>query len=93
MQGIDPVYRRYHDRGLTVLAINVRQDRSTARAFVEPLGIGYDTLLDRQGDVARAYGVLGLPTTFVIDRDGLLHTRIIGESTPELFEKVVVDVL
>jgi peroxiredoxin len=93
MQAIDPVYRRYSDRGLSVLAINVRQDRSTARAFVEPLGIGYDTLLDRQGDVARAYGVLGLPTTFVIDRNGLLRTRIIGESTPELFEKVIGDVL
>jgi peroxiredoxin len=93
MQGIDPVYRRYRDRGLTVLAINVRQDRSTARAFVEPLDIGYDTLLDVQGDVARAYGVLGLPTTFVIDRNGLLRTRIIGESTPELFEKVIGDVL
>jgi len=93
MQAIEPVYRRYRDRGLVILAVNVRQDRSTARAFVEPLNISYDTLLDPDGEVARAYGVLGLPTTFVIDRDGLLHTRIIGESTPELVEHVIGEAL
>jgi thiol:disulfide interchange protein len=39
--------------------------------------------------VARAYGVIGLPTTFVVDREGRLHTRIIGESTAELFAQIV----
>lgn len=93
MQAIEPVYQRLHSQGLEILAINVRQDRDTARAFLEQLDISYPALLDPQGDVARAYGVIGLPTTFVIDREGRLHTRIIGESTPELFERVVRELL
>jgi len=93
MQAIEPAYRAYREQGLVILAVNVRQDRATAQAFVDKLNISYDTLLDTEGEVARAYGVLGLPTTFIIDRDGRLHSRIIGESTPQLFERIVQELL
>ena len=93
LEAIEPVYRRYRDQGLVILAINVRQDRATAQAFVDKLNVSYETLLDTQGDVARAYGVMGLPTTFIIDRDGRLYSRIIGESTPQLLEKIVRELL
>ena len=93
MRSIEPVYRKYKDQGLQVLAINVRQDRETASAFVEPLGISYEVLLDEKGAVARAYGVSGLPTTFFVDRQGRLAARILGESTPAVFEQLVKELL
>lgn len=93
MRLLEPVYLAYRDQGLRLLAINVRQDRETALAFVAPLGISYDVLLDEDGAVARAYGVSGLPTTFFLDREGRLITRILGESTPEVFEQVIKGLL
>lgn len=93
MRSIEPVYQRYQDQGLRLLAVNVRQDAETAAAFVEPLGISYEVLLDGDGSVARAYGVSGLPTTFFLDRQGRLATRILGESTPQVFEQIVKDLL
>ncbi|MBL3601317.1 MAG: TlpA family protein disulfide reductase [gamma proteobacterium endosymbiont of Lamellibrachia anaximandri] len=93
MKNIEPVYRLHQERGLVILAINVRQDRKTAAAFIRKLNISYDVLLDRDGDVARRYGVIALPTTFIVDRQGNLHTRILGESTPELFHKIVEELL
>lgn len=93
MRSIEPVYQRYRDQGLRLLAVNVRQDTETAAAFVKPLGISYEVLLDGDGAVARAYGVSGLPTTFFLDRQGRLATRILGESTPEVFERVVKGLL
>lgn len=93
MRSIEPVYQRYKDQGLRLLAVNVRQDAATAAAFVKPLGISYEVLLDGDGAVARAYGVSGLPTTFFLDRQGRLVTRILGESTPEVFEQVVKGLL
>jgi len=89
MRSIEPIYLAYKDRGLSILAVNVRQDRVTAAAFVAPLGISYEVLLDEDGAVARAYGVSGLPTTFLVDRQGSLSRRILGESTPDVFERVV----
>ena len=93
MTQLEPVYRKYRDQGLRILAVNVRQDGDTARRFVARLGISYDTLLDSDGRVARAYGVLGLPTTFFVDRTGRLKGKMIGESTPEVFERIVREML
>ena len=93
MTAIEPLYRQYRQQGVVVLALNVRQDRETAAAFIDRLGISYDVLLDQEGETARAYGVIGLPTTFFITREGHIHTKIIGESTPRVFETVLTEML
>lgn len=93
MKDIEPVYRKYRKRGLRVLAVNVMQPAETARAFVDKLGVSYEVLLDINGDVTRRYGVLGLPTTFFIDQDGVIRAKIHGESTAEVFERTVTELL
>jgi len=93
MRLLEPVYRKYRDQGLTILAVNVRQERETVERFIAKLGISYDTLLDESGEVARTYGVAALPTTFLVDGRGVLRSRILGESTPEIFEQAFTGLL
>lgn len=93
MIALEPVYQQFHSEGFHILAVNVRQDADTAGKFVARLGISYETLLDVSGEVARSYGVQGLPTTFFVDRGGRLHARILGESTPEVTERIVREML
>lgn len=93
MSDLEPVYRELKDRGLTILAVNVRQDADTAERFIRDLGISYGVLLDEEGAVARAYGVMGLPTTFFVDREGVLRAKILGESTPDVFTGIVNELL
>ena len=93
MRALEPVYQKYRDQGLVILAVNVRQDRDTAQKFIGKLDISYAALLDTEGEVARAYGVMGLPTTFFIDGEGVLQKRILGESTPEVFEQILQELL
>ena len=93
MNAIEPVYQKYQDQGLVILAINVRQGRSTVAAFINRQKITYDVLLDERGEVTRNYAVVGLPTTFILDRKGNLHTRIAGEAKPELLERIVKELL
>ena len=93
MQALEPVYRQYRERGLAILAINVMQPTETVQKFVQDLGISYETLLDRQGEVMRGYQVMGLPVTYLIDRQGIVRARIIGESTPEVFIQAISGLL
>ncbi len=93
MQAIEPAYQQLRKQGLVILAVNVRQDRATAQAFMDKLEVSYPVLLDQEGEVARTYGVTGLPTTYLIDRDGRLSGRILGESTPEVFTAMVEKLL
>jgi peroxiredoxin len=93
MAELQPVYARLQARGLQILAVNVAQDRDTVQAFVEPLGIAYPVLLDPDGATARAYGVKALPITWLIDAQGMVRGKIVGEATPEVFERRVVELL
>ncbi len=93
MQELEPVYRQRQAEGLRLLAVNVGQDRETAHRFVARLGISYDTLLDPESATARQYGVIGLPTTFFIDRQGRLRGKILGESDAATFERMVAPLL
>ncbi|HOB61301.1 MAG TPA: TlpA disulfide reductase family protein [Candidatus Competibacteraceae bacterium] len=93
MTALEPVYRQYHDQGLVILAVNVMQAPETARKFVEQLGISYEVLLDRQGEALRRYQVMGLPMTFIVDRQGVTRARIVGESTSEVFAQAIEGLL
>lgn len=93
MTALEPVYRQYRDRGLVILAVNVLQPPETVRPFVDQLGISYDVLLDRQGEVTRRYQVMALPVTYLVDRRGVVRTRFVGESTPEAFAKEIAGLL
>ncbi|MEW7978641.1 MAG: TlpA disulfide reductase family protein [Candidatus Sedimenticola endophacoides] len=93
LQIFEALYQHYRDQGLMVLALNVGQDRDTAAAFSDRLNVSYDVLLDRDTEVANRYGVMGLPTTFFIGRKGNVHAKIVGESSRELIEKVIVEIL
>ena len=93
MRAIEPVYLKYRERGLHILAVNVRQGREQVQRFTDQLGISYQTLLDQDGRVARAYSVSALPVTFLVNRDGVLEGRILGESTAAVFEQLILQTM
>ena len=84
MRDLETLYGQYRERGVVMLAVNVMQPHATVQKFVEQLGISYPILLDQDGAVMRQYRVLGLPVTYLIDRQGAVRGRIIGESTPQV---------
>jgi peroxiredoxin len=93
MREVEQVYKELSDKGLTVLAVNVGQDRWVAQRFIERLGISYTAVLDPNSEIARRYGVIGLPTTFFVDRQGRIHSKILGESDAAIFRQAVEPLL
>jgi peroxiredoxin len=57
-------------QGLTVLGMNVREETQRIQRYASEWGLTYPLVMDREGVMAKAYGVIGLPTTFVVGRDG-----------------------
>lgn len=93
MPAIDVVYNKYKDKGLIILAVNVGQPKEVAEAFVTNLKISYPVLLDTYSVTAKRYGVVGLPTTFIVDRNGILREKILGETGRTVFEKLISSLL
>ena len=84
MTRIDRAWREHAASGLSVLAVNVAQDRATAAAFIEHLGVGYSAVLDPESRITRDYGVKGLPMTIFVDRNGMISGKVIGEADEKL---------
>lgn len=84
MTRIDRAWREHAASGLSVLAVNVAQDRATAAAFIERLGVGYSAVLDPDSRITRQYAVKGLPMTIFVDRKGLISGKVIGEIDDKL---------
>jgi peroxiredoxin len=60
---------------LQVLGLDFRESREKVANAVKARGIRYPVLLDEKGQVARAYGVVGIPTYVLIGRDGKVIYR------------------
>jgi cytochrome c biogenesis protein CcmG/thiol:disulfide interchange protein DsbE len=70
----------YQDLGVTFVGIAYQDEESASRAFLEELGRGdpYVYGVDEGSRVAVEFGVLGLPETFFIDRDGIIRGKVSG---------------
>ena len=85
MPALQRVYREMADSGLVVLAVSI--DRAGAReevhAYVDELGLGFVVALDPAGGVQETFHTIGVPETFLIDREGRVARRWIGQFDPE----------
>lgn len=93
MRDIEPIYQRLKSRGLEVVALNAGQGPDAVRKFLEKTPVGYTVLYDQTVKAVGLYGVVGLPYTYLIDREGIVRGRIVGEATAEVFERQVTALL
>ena len=84
LPAIEAVYTAQRERGLAVLAVNSTYQDSVDRAlgFVDELGVTFPILLDHDGSVSKRYLLRALPTTFFIDRQGIIREVIVGGPMP-----------
>ena len=66
------------EKGLVILAINLGEPPSRVEKFMEDNSLSFPVLLDADTSVARDYNVGGIPTTFFIDKNGIMRDRKIG---------------
>lgn len=89
MPAIDAYYEAHRGEGLTVLAVNSQDAPTTVQAFINAQGFHFPVLLDQHNVVSDLYQVQGLPTTFVIDRDGVIQHIQIGAISAQQLDAVV----
>ena len=80
---------QYKEQGFVVLGVSQDDDPETLRAFASAYKMNYPVLVGRdQPDLLDAQGPLwGLPTSYLIGRDGTICTRHLGPATKEDFER------
>ena len=75
---MNDVHSRLKKKGFRVIAINLDTKRADADKFLTQLTANFDIAFDPPGKVAELYELQGMPSAYLIDRDGKLHSAHMG---------------
>ncbi|MBN1825463.1 MAG: TlpA family protein disulfide reductase [Candidatus Eisenbacteria bacterium] len=80
LPGTEELHKKYADRGLTVLTVNVDSPRSSAkvRSYVKSKGYSFEVLLDANSEMMRLYHFKSIPQVFLVDADGTIAYSHLG---------------
>jgi thiol-disulfide isomerase/thioredoxin len=76
---LNALYRKYKDKGVSIVGISVDENPKVLKAFDGEIHIEYQSLLTSKKAEEAFGGIVGLPTTFVLDRQGRIYRSYIGE--------------
>ncbi len=78
MPALAEIQTQYTSRGVIVIGVNQREDAGSIRRYLDSIGVDFPIALDPTGESNRQYRVLGLPTTYLIDRQGVIRDAVFG---------------
>lgn len=91
---IEKIRSQYADRPVVILGINQQEYADSVRGYAELYHLNFIMLLDLKSEVGRAYRVNGLPTTYFVDRVGVIrHIEIGGPMTMPLLQTQIGQLL
>jgi len=81
---------KYRNQGLAIVGLSLDQGgASVVRPFAEEHNVNYMMLIANDETAMGYGGITGIPTTFVIDKDGKIVKRFLGYTDPEVFEETI----
>ena len=75
---LERTWRSYKYQDVLFVGVNIQDTEEDARVYLKAFDITYPNGVDRYGKVTVDYGVIGLPVTFFVDRDGIVERRWVG---------------
>ena len=88
------LYDGYRSQGLEILGLSVDDRVEDVRRYIEQeIPIRYRVLMATAEAQSLFGGIIGIPTTFVVGRDGTIHKKYVGYHPKEAFEKAVQELL
>lgn len=78
-----------------IVAVNLTQQEKSGiggiKSFVDEYALNFPVLLDETGEIASQYGIITIPTTFILDEEGAIEHQITGPVTDDLLIKLLTE--
>jgi thiol-disulfide isomerase/thioredoxin len=84
---------RYADRGLVIVAVDIKEDEAAVKAFADRLHATFPVGLDRDGTAQQAWGAFALPVHFWVDATGVVRSGALGGIGPDLMASSLQKIL
>ena len=89
---LNKLQQKLKDQGFEVVAINLDEDQANAEKFLKDFPVTFTLLHDGKGEWADKYVVESMPTSFIVDRQGVIkniHHGFTSDDMNELEQKIV----
>lgn len=93
MPALERVYQAQRDKGLVVLGVNQMEPKERVERFLAEVGVTFPIALDLDAAVGRLYRVYAMPTTYFIDRQGVIRDVVVGGPLNEALLQSKIDAL
>lgn len=70
--------KQYADQGFEILAVNLDKERKLADEFLQAADVNFKVAFDETGESASRYKLRGMPSSYLIGRDGKIYASHIG---------------
>ncbi len=87
------LWQEWSDDGLVVIGVNSQDGFDDAEAFIREFDVPYVNVIDTDGKASIDYGVVGLPVTLFIGKDGTVEHRYVGALRAEVVEAWIEDLV
>ncbi|MNO22599.1 Thiol-disulfide oxidoreductase ResA [compost metagenome] len=95
MPDMQKFYEKYKDDNATIIAVNMTSSEKSLDSipnFLDEFGITFPVALDEQNKVGEIYQVYALPTSLIIDSQGIIQQKVTGPMNYEMMEKFVSEI-
>ncbi|WP_347330879.1 TlpA family protein disulfide reductase [Marinimicrobium locisalis] len=75
---LEALHQKYGEQGFEVIAINLDEQEADAHKFLDEHPVSFPIAWDPEGKVAGEYQLKGMPSAFLLDRDGTVHHVVVG---------------
>jgi peroxiredoxin len=90
---MNALYEALKDKGFLVLAVSIDTSVKPVKSFISGKKLRFPVLLDKDKEVFfDSYAALGLPTSFLIDRNGIIVEKVVGPKewgAPDVKDKIL----
>jgi len=83
----DGLQAKYASQGLSVVGLTLEEREEAVAAFLDAVPVRFPVVVDATGRAGEAFGVVAMPTTFLIDREGHISARFEG-GAPTVHAKI-----
>ena len=87
MPSMEAVYQKLKNKGFEIVAVNLGESRNEVSAFMNEYNLSFPAALDTRGVTGSMYNVQAIPTTYIVDKRGLIVARLVGSidwNTPKI---------
>ncbi len=89
MPEFEKAYQANGKNNFTVLAVNNSESLDKVTAFREQFKLTFPMVMDEKGDLQRQYGVVSYPSTYVLDKQGVIIAKQFGPMTGEQIDTLI----